>query len=147
VAFTPWTTLAGYCDLLQTIDRLDLADHVSPVQLAIRLLVTESSRLLELPGVRAVIGPFSPRSLTYPWLHADRLVDDLQKQLEAFVGDNLSAPRREIFGRIWELAHEAAGLSVQRCIDSDSAARAPIPFMSEPWYCCAEPTSEQVALI
>ena len=50
VAFTPWTTLAGYCDLLQTIDRLDLADHVSPVQLAIRLLVTESSRLLELPA-------------------------------------------------------------------------------------------------
>ncbi len=55
VAFTPWTTLEGYCELLQTIDRLDLADHVSPVQLAIRLLVTQSSRLLELPDVRAVI--------------------------------------------------------------------------------------------
>ena len=29
VAFTPWTTLEGYCDLLGTIDRLGLVEHVS----------------------------------------------------------------------------------------------------------------------
>ena len=86
MAFTPWTTLAGYCELLQTIDRLGLVDHVSPVQLAIRLLVTEGSRLLELPDVRAVMRSFSPRSLTYPWAHADPRVDDLQTRIEAFVG-------------------------------------------------------------
>ena len=40
-----------------------LAEHVSSVQLAIRLLVTEGSRLLELHDVRAVVRPFSPRSL------------------------------------------------------------------------------------
>ena len=52
VAFTPWTSVDGYCDLLQTIDRLGLVDHVSPIQLAIRLLVTDGSRLLELPDIR-----------------------------------------------------------------------------------------------
>ncbi|MEO8078544.1 MAG: CUAEP/CCAEP-tail radical SAM protein, partial [Acidobacteriota bacterium] len=36
VAFTPWTTPAGYLDLLHAIDRLDLVDHVAPIQLAIR---------------------------------------------------------------------------------------------------------------
>ena len=147
VAFTPWTTLEGYCALLQTIDRLDLADHVSPVQLAIRLLVTHSSRLLELPDVRAVIREFDPRSLSYPWAHADPRVDDLQKRIEAFVGGNLSLPRQELFARVWTLAHEAAGLPVLRDADRDHSARAPIPFMSEPWYCCAEPTSEQMAQI
>ena len=53
VAFHPWLTLDGYCDLLDTIDRLDLVDHVAPIQLAIRLLIPEGSRLLELEEMRA----------------------------------------------------------------------------------------------
>jgi radical SAM superfamily enzyme YgiQ (UPF0313 family) len=147
VAFTPWTTLEGYCDLLGTIDRLGLVEHVSPIQLAIRLLVTEGSRLLELPDIREVIREFNPRSLSYPWAHADPRVDDLQKRIEAFVGGNLSAPRREIFGSIWTVAHEAAGLPAPCRVDRDGPARVTIPHLSEPWYCCAEPTSEQAALI
>ena len=135
VAFTPWTTLEGYCDLLQTIDRLGLAEHVSPVQLAIRLLVTEGSRLLELPDVRAVTQPFSPRSLTYPWVHVDPRVDELQKRVEAFVGVNLSAPRRELFARVWALAHDAAGVSAEQYAEPDIPARAAIPYLNEPWYC------------
>jgi hypothetical protein len=135
VAFTPWTTLEGYCDLLQTIDRLGLTGHVSPVQLAIRLLVTEGSRLLELPDVRAVTQPFSPRSLTYPWVHPDPRVDELQKRVEAFVGVNLSAPRRELFARVWSLAHDAAGVSAGQYVEPDLPARAAIPYLNEPWYC------------
>ncbi len=52
VAFHPWLTLEGYCDLLDTIDALDLVDHLSPIQLAIRLLVPQGSRLLELEQMR-----------------------------------------------------------------------------------------------
>jgi radical SAM superfamily enzyme YgiQ (UPF0313 family) len=147
VAFTPWTTLEGYCDLLGTIDRLELVEHVSPIQLAIRLLVTEGSRLLELPDIRGVIRDFNPRSLSYPWAHADSRVDELQKRIEAFVGGNLSGPRREIFGSIWTLAHEAAGIQAERRADPCGTAPMAIPHLSEPWYCCAEPTSEQLALL
>jgi hypothetical protein len=135
VAFTPWTTLAGYCDLLQTIDRLGLVDHVAPIQLAIRLLVTEGSRLLELPDIRAVVGPFSPRTLTYPWAHRDPQADDLQRSLEALVGVTLSAPRRQVFARIWEMAHAAAGQTPRALTDVDIPARATIPYLNEPWYC------------
>ena len=144
VAFTPWTTLDGYCDLLQTIDRLNLVDHVAPVQLAIRLLVTQNSRLLDLESIRAICQPFSPRSLTYPWSHPDPRVDALQQQIEADVGGNLAAPRREVFDRIWALAHAAAGREVAPRTPSSSKM---IPYLNEPWYCCAEPTSEQVRLI
>ena len=144
VAFTPWTTLEGYCDLLQTIDRLELVEHVAPVQLAIRLLVTQNSRLLDLESIRAICQPFSPRSLTYPWSHHDPRVDALQQQIESEVGGNLAAPRRDVFDRIWAFAHAAAG--------REAAPRTPsppkmIPYLNEPWYCCAEPTSEQVRLI
>ncbi len=144
VAFTPWTTLAGYCDLLQTIDRLELVGQVAPIQLAIRLLVTEGSRLLELAAIRTVIGPFSPRSLTYPWVHADARVDALQKQVETLVGANLSAPRETLFDQIWDLAHAAAHLTPPPRVDRDRGERSPIPHLSEPWYCCAEPTTHQL---
>src|SRR5205807_1271261 len=45
VAFHPWLTLDDYCDLIDTIAALDLVEHVAPIQLAIRLLVPEGSRL------------------------------------------------------------------------------------------------------
>jgi len=135
VSFTPWTTLEGYVDLLRVIDRLGLADHVAPIQLAIRLLVTEGSRLLELPDVRSVIGPFSPRSLTYPWTHRDPRVDRLQKEVEALVGVSLTSSRREVFDRVWILAHVAAGLAPARRLDTPRPARATIPYLNEPWYC------------
>jgi radical SAM superfamily enzyme YgiQ (UPF0313 family) len=135
VAFTPWTTLASYCDLLQAIARLELCEHVAPIQLAIRLLVTEGSRLLELPDVRSVVGPFSARTLTYPWVHPDARVDDLQRRIEALVGVNLTAPRGELFARIWNIAHDAAGLAEARYVAADVPARATIPYLNEPWYC------------
>jgi radical SAM superfamily enzyme YgiQ (UPF0313 family) len=135
VAFTPWTTLEGYCDLLRTIDRLGLTEHVAPIQLAIRLLVTDGSRLLEVPDIRGVVGRFSPRSLTYPWVHPDPRVDDLQRRVEALVGVNLSAARRDLFDRVWSLAHDAAGVRAARYADPDVPARATIPYLNEPWYC------------
>jgi radical SAM superfamily enzyme YgiQ (UPF0313 family) len=81
VAFTPWTTVASYVDLLNVLDDLGLTGHVAPVQLAIRLLVTWQSRLLELPDIQAVIGPFDAKTLTYPWQHHDPRVDDLQRTM------------------------------------------------------------------
>jgi radical SAM superfamily enzyme YgiQ (UPF0313 family) len=39
VAFTPWTTLEGYLDLLKLIAGLGLIRSVAPVRLAIRLLI------------------------------------------------------------------------------------------------------------
>ena len=131
--FASFNPLARYRDLLQTIDRLGLVEQVAPIQLAIRLLVTEGSRLLELGDVRSVIQPFDPSSLTYPWQHRDRRVDDLQRAVMTHVGVSLRAPRAEIFDRVWTLAHEAAGLDAARRPPLPS--RATIPYLNEPWYC------------
>jgi radical SAM superfamily enzyme YgiQ (UPF0313 family) len=135
VAFTPWTSLEGYCDLLQTIDRLALVDHVAPIQLAIRLLITEGSRLLELDDVRRLIGPFEPQSLTYRWKHPDDRVDRLQRAVEEAVGVRLAASRRELFDRVWSIAHEAAGIPVPSRVAPDLLPRAAVPYLNEPWYC------------
>ncbi|MGH9356803.1 MAG: CUAEP/CCAEP-tail radical SAM (seleno)protein, partial [Terriglobia bacterium] len=58
VAFTPWTTLEGYCDLLDAIADLGIVEQVAPVQLGIRLLIPAGSRLLELDEVRSLTEPF-----------------------------------------------------------------------------------------
>ena len=134
VAFTPWTTIESYCHLLATIDRLDLVDHVAPIQLAIRLLITEGSRLLELPDIRHAVGPFNVQSLTYPWRHEDPRVDQLQATLNAVVGSRMTASRPDVFAKVWDVAHSVGGGSVppQR---STPRSRATVPYLNEPWYC------------
>lgn len=133
VAFTPWTTLEGYCELLQAIDRLGLVTAVAPIQYAIRLLIPQGSRMLELEDVRGRISHFDPRSLTHVWRHADPRVDALQRKLEAIAGSNLNAPRAEMFARVWTLAHEAAELIPPS--REPLVARATVPYLNEPWYC------------
>ena len=131
VAFTPWTTVEGYRTLLRTIDRLQLVDHVAPIQLAIRLLIPEGSRLMELGEIRDTVGPFDARTLTYPWDHADPDVDALQASVATLVGRRLNAPRRELFDAIWQLA----GLPPGHRQDPGLLPRAAVPYLNEPWYC------------
>ena len=134
VPFTPWTTLEGYLDLLHVIDRLDLAEHVSPIQFAIRLLIPQGSRMLELDRIRRITAGFDPHSLTYPWTHPDPAVDALQAELTRLVGVAASSPRREVFARVWDVAHDRAGRRAARR-QPTLVSRAAIPYLNEPWYC------------
>src|SRR5262249_10962889 len=77
IPFTPWTTIEGYRDLLRVVADLELVENVASVQLALRLLITPGSRLRELDDIRAVVGPFDPERLVYPWKHRDAEVDAL----------------------------------------------------------------------
>jgi hypothetical protein len=133
VPFTPWTTLEGYVDLLETIAALELVDQVAPIQLAIRLLIPAGSRLLELPDVRALVKPFDEAALAFPWRHPDARVDALQRQIEQTVGAHLNTPRREVFAQVWQMAHTAAGRPLRPPVILPS--RAAIPYLTEPWYC------------
>jgi len=135
VAFHPWLTLASYCDLVDTIARLDLVDHVAPIQLAIRLLVPEGSRLLTLDEMRAHVGPFDPATLTYRWLHPDPDVDALQRDVMALVGMRLTADRRAVFDTVSTLAHERAGVERPMADSRPARYRATVPYLNEPWYC------------
>jgi radical SAM superfamily enzyme YgiQ (UPF0313 family) len=133
VAFTPWTTLDGYCAQLREIERLGLVPAISPIQYAIRLLIPQGSRMLELDDVRQLIERFDPKSLTHVWHHGDPRVDALQQELERLVGSRLNAPREEIFARVWDLAHAAAGISPGP--REPLLSRAAVPYLNEPWYC------------
>jgi radical SAM superfamily enzyme YgiQ (UPF0313 family) len=148
VAFHPWITLAGYHHLLETIAELDLIDHVAPIQLAIRLLIPQGSRLLELEEVRRMAGPFDASTLTHRWSHADPRVDQLQQQVSTLVGVRSNGGRRELFEQVSALARSYMGLELvdrgqMRAgadpLDATSTSpvreRSTVPYLNEPWYC------------
>jgi hypothetical protein len=145
VAFHPWLTLEGYCDLLECLQDLDLVDHVAPIQLAIRLLIPRGSRLLELDDVQALVGPFDGETLAYPWSHPDPRVDQVQREVSHIVGVSTGADRRTVFAEIAALAFTRAGRPMPQA--PRQSARAAVPYLSEPWYCCAEPSPDHLALV
>jgi hypothetical protein len=132
VPFTPWTTCTGYRELPRLLWELGLVDSVGPVQLALRLLIPGGSRLLELPDIREIVGPFDEAALVYPWKHSDPGLDRLNEEILRLVAgeERQSTPRREIFRMIWELAQDEPLPE-----NFDLMPRATIPFMDEPWYC------------
>lgn len=148
VPFTQWTTIESYLDLLHVLHSESLIENVAPIQLGIRLLIPEGSRLLELEEVRHNVGPFDPESLFYPWKHADPRVDALSETVQAIAaeGDRRKESRSIVFERVWKAAHAAAGLDAP-IMQAPRTPAAAIPFLSEPWYCCAEPTREQFVSI
>lgn len=132
VPFTPWTTLGGYRELLRLLVELDLVDAVAPIQLALRLLIPQASRLLELEEVRRLVGPFEEATLSYPWRHPDAALDELNFRLLRLVAESerRGASRRETFQAIWREACD------QPLPDNfNLISRAAIPYLTEPWYC------------
>lgn len=144
VPFTPWTTLDGYVDLLQHLVDLQLVECVPPVQLSIRLLIPEASHMFRITGFRELVDAFDPALLGYPWKHPDSRVDQLARDIQTWVADAeaMNTPRREIFERIWRISHQASGRTPPPLPSGKLGVE--IAHMSEPWYCCAEPTSQQL---
>ena len=149
VPFTPWTTLESYAELLDVLAAQGLSENVAPIQLAIRLLIPAGSRLLELPEVSAMIGPFDSAALVFPWEHQDRRVDALAREISQIAqrGDGLKLSRTEIFSHIRRAAHAAAGNRAAYALSSPAIKSAPAPYLDEPWYCCAEPMDAQFVSI
>lgn len=132
IAFTPWITCGEYRDFLSLLLELDLVENVASVQLALRLLITAGSRLLELPEIRKIAVEFDPAALVYRWRHPIHDMDGLSAQVLRIVDEQQkqNRTRSEIFSSIWQLVHDQPLRE-----NYDLIPRAAIPYMDEPWYC------------
>ena len=137
VPFTPWTTFDNYLDLLRHIRRLGLVESVSPIQLAIRLLIPPASRMLELTDIQQVIGPFDPSGLVYPWHNPDPALDRLAAELQEIVAasENSKKSRPEAFECIWRATLRAAGSTLPAAEAFIPVSSPAVPYLNEPWYC------------
>jgi hypothetical protein len=147
VAFTPWTSLDDYLLMLDMVETQDLIDATDPVQLSIRLLVPPGSALLAKSGIRRFLGPLDQAGFQYPWTHPDERMNRLHQAVTAIV--EASAKEEEdamvTFDRIRAIADEIA------CRRDWSSTRTRVsrpdrskpPRLTESWFCCAEPTTQQ----
>ena len=85
------------------------------------------------------VGSFEHASLSYPWTHDDARVDALQSVVMEIVRSSSARPRHDVFARVATVARDAAGRSGPVRPVSAGAA---VPYVSEPWYCCAEPMEQ-----
>jgi radical SAM superfamily enzyme YgiQ (UPF0313 family) len=138
VAFTPWLTLESYKDLLETLARLDVVDSVAPIQLSIRLLIPQGSRLLERPEIQQSLGSFDETALSYRWTHPDSRVDTLQRNAESLIRSGIAAQksRSQIYRDVWTLLHELLGrFPVPTPPIESRPALDTVPYLTEPWFC------------
>jgi radical SAM superfamily enzyme YgiQ (UPF0313 family) len=136
VAFTPWTTLDDYLELLQFIESRNLIDYVDPVQFSIRLLVPPGSLLLREAG--AWLGPLNQQAFTYEWRHPDPQMDELHRQVTLIVEQ---AVRRNedaaaTFACICETAYKMRGDdNFTNRLPQVEPSRLRPPRLTEAWFC------------
>jgi radical SAM superfamily enzyme YgiQ (UPF0313 family) len=136
VAFTPWTTLEDYRELLDFVETHGLVDAVDPVQFSIRLLIPPGSLLLESAAMRPFVGELVEDQFYYRWTHPDPRMEALHAEVSSVVAG--AADRREdpalTFQRVRELADRNAGVA-SRPISAPKADRKRPPRLTEPWFC------------
>jgi radical SAM superfamily enzyme YgiQ (UPF0313 family) len=134
VAFTPWTTLDDYIEVLDFVEEHGLIDHVDPVQYSIRLLVPPGSYLLDRPAMKPHLGPLNQASFSYTWIHPDPRMDRLHKEVSALVEKDTQAgvDPSDTFYKIQALATGRQALDVVSPLPRD---RVRAPRLSEPWFC------------
>jgi radical SAM superfamily enzyme YgiQ (UPF0313 family) len=137
VAFTPWTTLGDYQEMLDFVESEDLVDHVDPVQYTLRLLVPPGSLLLEGPALRPYLGDLCAEEFSYRWAHPDPRMETLQQAATELVTQ--AAERREdaaiTFARVRELADATAGRERRPPVPPPPANRVRPPRLTESWFC------------
>jgi radical SAM superfamily enzyme YgiQ (UPF0313 family) len=148
VAFTPWTTLDDYLDMLEFVGENGLIDLVDPVQFSIRLLVPPGSALAAQPDAAEWLGELDAPYFTYRWDHPDPRMDALWAMASARVEQaaQMGEAARVTFEAVRGLAYAAAG---QRppAREWPQANSRTLPRLTEAWFCCAEPTEGQFELI
>jgi radical SAM superfamily enzyme YgiQ (UPF0313 family) len=136
VAFTPWTTLDDYRELLEFVETHELVDASDPVQLSIRLLVPPGSLLLESAALRPYLGELVKDQFHHAWTHPDPRMEALHREVSAVVAQ--AAEEREdaavTFQRVRELADRAAGVP-PRPRAAPARNRKRPPRLTEPWFC------------
>jgi radical SAM superfamily enzyme YgiQ (UPF0313 family) len=139
VAFTPWTSLEDYLDVLDVVEREGLVDCIDPVQYTIRLLVPPGSLLLGRPAIRPHLREFDPASFGYRWTHPDPRMDRLHRQVTDLVTKSVRASEDPwiTFHRLREVAMAIAGREAPALARASDAAarRVRAPGLTEPWFC------------
>ncbi|HZS47394.1 MAG TPA: CUAEP/CCAEP-tail radical SAM protein [Blastocatellia bacterium] len=146
VAFTPWTTFNDYVEMLKFIEEHSLIEHVDPVQYAIRLLIPPASLILENNLNEPWLGELDQAAFSYRWNHPDPKMDALHRSVnhvvEAAAQSNSNIT--DTFYKVAKVVEEMLGSKFTQSRRILPLATERPPRLTESWFCCAEPTEEQL---
>jgi len=134
VAFTPWTTLEDYLEMLDFVEEEGLIDHVDPVQFTLRLLVPPGSSLLTREAIRPHLVALDQAAFIHRWAHPDARMDVLQREASRLVEGAASADPAATFYRLKALAHAMSGRAEEPTPALAPDRRRP-PRLTEAWFC------------
>jgi radical SAM superfamily enzyme YgiQ (UPF0313 family) len=134
VPFTPWETLDGFLDLVDTFAARGWLETVDPVQLGLRLLVPPGSLLAGAEDVDWI--GLDEEALTWRWRHPDPRMDALQRDVAAAAadGERRREPAHVTHARIAALAAVAAGRAEGPVVPTPPSGRR-APRLTEHWFC------------
>lgn len=155
VPFTPWESLDSYIELFDFAEHYQMIHHIDPIQYTVRLLIPPGSLLLSEPAMIPYLGPLVQESFSYQWKHPDSRMDVLQKQVSREV-EQMTASNANSEDIFYQLRAIAIAMAEGRSIVNLSlppTGTKPVtqdqglpPRMTESWFCCSEPTENQIAL-
>lgn len=146
--FVPWTVPEDVVGIFEFLSEHDLFGSTDPVQLSIRLLIPRDSLMLQLEEVASVVGPYDEELLSYGWTSIDPRADELQRRLasRAESATETGSDPVETLVQMWADAADSAGVRAPSA-PKPSSVTVGRPRLTESWFCCAEPTRQQVTLV
>jgi len=152
--FTPWTTARDVIDIFDLVGTCDLVGNVDPVQYSIRLLVPTGSLLLASGALDGLLGPYDEERLGWSWTASDPRLDLLASRLSALAQragaenwqaaeayDVMRAEALTVLGSVGGSSPPTSQARLRSTIAADHR-----PRLTESWFCCAEPTEDQLEL-
>jgi len=133
VPFTPWETLEGYLDVLETFEDRGWLERIDPVQFSLRLLVPPGSLLIGDPEL--TLEGLDEAALTWRWKHPDPRMDALQARVASVVdaGVTRGDDPAVTVDQVKALALAAAGRTHIHVARPFSTAGS--PRLTENWFC------------
>ncbi len=145
--FTPWTESRDLAEILDFCLEFGLQDVVEPVQFGIRLLVPPGSLLLEIEDPNVTLKAYDDGQMGYSWSHIDPTIDELAKLVakSAELATMNKTPNVEALQEIRQIAYQFIG---EEPPEIQFRPRLALQTrLTEPWFCCAEPRSDQLVTI
>ena len=143
--FLPWTSVGDVAAMFEFIGTHDLVGATDPVQMAIKLLIPRGSLLEPHPAVTPYLEHYDTEALTWRWSFAHPEVDLLQKELEA-IAARASDCGQETATTMQEMRETVAG-ALGKPLPVFDGPYELAPRLTESWFCCAEPTNNQLISI
>jgi len=142
IPFTPWMLNSDYASMINFIIENELVELTPRIQYGIKLLIPKYSALLEDDSLDSFDIKYSSDALNHEWEHVDRSIEKLYSMVSELILSSMShkSPKGQFFQNLCSLVEVITHEKISSCTKVSTTRLG----STENWYCCAEPTDQQL---